>query len=86
MLSSKELEGSLRYIVIDTRNWLPGKHVIVPPDWIDRVNWAEQTLFVNVTREQVKSSPEYRHLGLLGRDYKQRLHAHYGRRPPILEE
>ena len=31
----------LRYMVVDTRNWWPGKHVLVSPRWIESVRWPQ---------------------------------------------
>ena len=38
---------AIRYLIIDTRNWLPGKKVLVSPQWIERVSWCESKVFVN---------------------------------------
>jgi hypothetical protein len=32
---------AIRYLIIDTKNWWPGKKVLVSPLWIDRVSWSE---------------------------------------------
>ena len=32
---------TIRYMIIDTRNWLPGRKVVVSPEWITEVNWSE---------------------------------------------
>jgi hypothetical protein len=50
---------SLRYFVVDTRNWLPGRHVLISTDWVDRVSWEQRKAYVALTREEVRSSPEY---------------------------
>jgi uncharacterized protein YrrD len=50
---------AIRYAIIDTRNWLPGKHVLLPPERIRNVNWAERSVFVDMPRETVRSSPAY---------------------------
>jgi sporulation protein YlmC with PRC-barrel domain len=70
---------AIRYLVIDTRNWWPGKKVLVSPQWIERVSWSELEVFVNLPRETIKQSPEYTEESLLSRDYETRLHRHYDR-------
>ena len=50
---------AIRYLIIDTRNWWPGKKVLVSPQWIERVSWSESKVFVNLPRETIKQSPEY---------------------------
>jgi uncharacterized protein YrrD len=52
-------DWSIRLMVVDTRNWWPGKHVLVPPQRVLRVSWEEKEVFVNVSRDDVENSPEY---------------------------
>lgn len=68
---------AIRYLIIDTRNWWPGKKILVSPQWIERVSWDELKVFVNLTRETIKKSPEYTEESLLTRDYETALHRHY---------
>jgi uncharacterized protein YrrD len=68
---------AIRYLVIDTRNWWPGKKVLVSPHWIERVSWSESKVFVNLSRDAIKESPEYTEESLLTRDYETGLHRHY---------
>jgi hypothetical protein len=71
---------ALRYVVVNTRNWLPGRMVLVSPQWITSVNWGEKKLQVDLTTDSVRKSPEYETLGTINRDYECALHEHYGRR------
>ena len=50
---------AIRYLIVDTRNWWPGKKVLISPQWIERVSWSESKVFVNLSREAIKQSPEY---------------------------
>jgi uncharacterized protein YrrD len=68
------------YLVVATRNWWPGRKVIVAPDWITRVSWTDQAVHVDLTRDAIKGGPEYDPSGEVSRDYVKRLHEHY-RRP-----
>jgi sporulation protein YlmC with PRC-barrel domain len=70
---------AIRYLIINTRNWWPGKEVLVSPRWIERVSWDESKVFVNLTREAIKQSPEFTEESLLTRDYEIGLHKHYNR-------
>lgn len=67
----------IRYLVIDTRNWLPGKKVLVSPDWIENIDWATSQVTIGMTREKIKASPEYDKPGMLDRTYEQSLYDHY---------
>lgn len=71
----------IRYLVADTRNWLPGKRVILSPDWVLRIDWDERTVDVDLNRGQIEESPEYDPSAALQRDYENRLYDYYGRRP-----
>lgn len=70
---------AIRYLIIDTRNWWPGKQVLISPRWITRVSWADSKIFVNLTRETIQQSPEYTEESLLTRHYETGLHRHYNR-------
>jgi hypothetical protein len=51
---------SLRYLVIDTRDWLPGgKHVLVSPEQFESFNWGCRTVSCNIGLHQIKACPEY---------------------------
>ena len=77
---------AIRYLIVDTRNWWPGKKVLVSPQWIERVSWGESKVFVNISRETVKQSPEYTEASLLTREYETRLHRHYNRQGYWVDE
>lgn len=68
---------TIRYMVIDTRNWLPGKKVLVAPMWIDSIAWLDQEVSVNLNRDAVKDSPEYDANQPIDRDYERRLFDYY---------
>ena len=70
---------AIRYLVIDTRNWWPGKKVLISPEWIERVSWRESKVFVNLSRDVIKTAPDYVEEGLITRDYERGLFRHYGR-------
>jgi len=77
---------AIRYLLIDTLNWWPGKKVLLSPHWIERISWDESKVFVNLPREIIKKSPEYMDESLLSRDYEIRLHQHYNRQGYWVDE
>jgi uncharacterized protein YrrD len=77
---------AIRYFIINTRNWWPGKKVLISPQWIERVSWSESKVFVNLTREAIKRSPEYTEGLLPTRDFETKLHHHYNRQGYWVEE
>ncbi len=50
---------AIRYFVVDTSNWWLGHQVLIAPQWIHNVSWAEATVLLNVSRQAVKASPPY---------------------------
>lgn len=68
----------IRYMVVDTQNWWPGKKVVVSPEWIERVSWSDSRVYVDLSREAIKSGPEF-DPERLNRDYEERLYGHYHR-------
>jgi len=50
---------NIRFMVVDTTNWLPGRKVLVLPRWINRIDWGESKVYVNLTLESIKKSPEF---------------------------
>ncbi len=71
---------AIRYLVVDTRNWWPGKRVLIAPQWIERVSWMESKVFIHLSREAIKQSPEFTEDSALTREYEDALHQHYNRR------
>jgi hypothetical protein len=69
---------AVRYLLIDTGNWLAGKKVLLAPQWVVSVDWHEGRLYVNHTKTEVENSPEYDPRAPLERTYERDLHRHYG--------
>lgn len=67
----------IRYLVVNTRNWLPGKKVLVEPRWVDRVSWAGSKVFVALLRASIKDKPGYDLLALAKREAKRHAFDHH---------
>lgn len=67
----------IRYVIIDTRNWWPGKRILIRPQWIKRVRWKSRKIEVNLTRELVAESPKWNPYQPISRRYELELHQHY---------
>ena len=70
---------TIRYLVVDTRNWWPGKKVLVHPQWITEVSWGEAKVYVDLTQEEIKNSPAFDPAVTIDRPYEEQLFDHYGR-------
>jgi hypothetical protein len=77
---------AIRYLIIDTQNWWPGKEVLVSPHWIERISWGESKVFVNLSRDTIKQAPEYTEESLRNRYYEEALHRHYHRQGYWVDE
>ena len=70
---------ALRYFIVDTRNWWPGgRKVLLATNWVDRIDWASSLVYVNLTQDQIRNSPELDPDQPLDRGAEVSLHAHYG--------
>jgi hypothetical protein len=73
-----EENWAIRYFVIDTGAWWPGKQVLLSPDWVDEVKWSEAKVYTPLMRERIQSSPAYDPRFPVTREYEADLFAHYG--------
>lgn len=72
-----EQSWEIRYAVVDTRNWLPGRLVLVSPRSIKSVDWSDRRAHVGLTREAVKASPAYERNAPMSHDEELRVRRHY---------
>jgi hypothetical protein len=70
---------AIRYLVVDTRNWWPGKKVLIATNWIDDMSWKAAKVRVGLTRDEIKSSPAFDPEKPLAPEYLDELHRHYGK-------
>jgi len=70
---------TIRYLVVDTRNWLPGRNVLLAPGWLDSIYWADRDVTTSLSREAVQRAPEFDPSVPVNREYEQRLYDYYGR-------
>lgn len=76
-----ELHGpwEIRYLVVDTRNWLPGRKVLVAPCWAESISWDERKVRVDLNRQQIKDAPQYDPDVPINRRFEEILFDYYGR-------
>jgi len=77
---------AIRYIEVATRNWLPGKKVLISPAWVEKVKWEDSKVYVGLTREAIQDAPEHIESRLMDREHENRLYFHYGKPPYWLSE
>jgi hypothetical protein len=47
----------IRYLVVDTSDWLGGKSVLISPTAIEKVDSPEKVIRVKLTRTEIERSP-----------------------------
>ncbi|WP_284943579.1 PRC-barrel domain-containing protein [Acidisoma cladoniae] len=67
----------IRYVIIDTRDWWPGSHVLISPYAVTAIRWEDHDVRLNVTIAEVKSSPEWDPFAMVTQVYEKELHHHY---------
>ena len=72
-----ERSWAVRYLLIDTTNWWPGKKVALPPRRIRKVSWLESSVWMDLTREAIKGSPAFDEARANSLEFADRLDVHY---------
>jgi hypothetical protein len=72
---------AVRYLEVETRNWWPGKKVLVSPQWINEVSWPDSKVYVDLKRETIQNGPEWVDSIPVTREYEHRLYDYYARSP-----
>jgi len=47
----------IRYLVVDTGNWLTGRKILISPHSISEVNLNNKSLKIDLTKDQIENSP-----------------------------
>jgi hypothetical protein len=70
----------IRYLVIDTSKWIPAsKKVLIPPQWVDSVDWSDSQVAVDLLKAQIQGGPEFDPAQPVNREYEEVLYDYYGR-------
>jgi hypothetical protein len=52
-------EADASCVVVDTGFWIFGKKRMIPAGVVDRVDANDKTVFVRMTKDQIKNAPDY---------------------------
>jgi hypothetical protein len=69
---------TVRYLVVDTGTWLPGRKVLVSPASVEGVDMAASRVRTNLTRQQVRDAPPVDAAKPVSRQYESEISAYYG--------
>ena len=67
--------ASSSYLVVDTGFWIFGKKRLIPAGVITRVDDDDRKVFVSMTKDQIKSAPDFE---ARDRDDRDRYDSYYG--------
>ena len=73
---TREVDAS--YVVVDTGPWIFGRKVMLPAGTIERVDWDDERVYVDRTKDQIKESPELGDVDLEDAGYRDRVGSYYG--------
>lgn len=45
-------------VLVDSRQWLPGKLLLISPEVIERIDWPEKKVHLRLAREDILQAPE----------------------------
>ncbi len=69
---------AIRFLIVDTKNWWPGKQVLIAPTLVSQVNWDQKSVTVRIPRDQIKNSPAYHPDQPITAELEEQIHAYYG--------
>ena len=52
-------EAGGSYLVVDTGPWILGRKVMLPAGVVERIDSDEAQIYVDLTKDQIKNSPEF---------------------------
>ena len=72
---------TIRWAVIDTGTWLPGRKVLLPPAELGRPDVMQREIPVDLTREQIEGSPSLETDAPVSRRMEGEIYGYYGWQP-----
>ena len=74
-------EAGASYVVVDTGFWIFGKRRMIPAASIQQVDPETSTVWLSLTKDQVKEAPDYDEARATEREYRDELTTYYGQWP-----
>lgn len=66
------------YLVVDTGPWIFGRKVLLPAGTVDRVDHDDRKVYVDRSKSEIKSAPEFDEQTYTEPVYRDKLGAYYG--------
>lgn len=67
----------IRYLVVETGTWLFGRKVLLAPVALGSAEWEKKVFPINLTKDQIKHSPDIDTERPVSRQQEEDLHSHY---------
>jgi hypothetical protein len=74
----EDADWSIHYLIVDTKNWWPGKTVLISPRSARKIEWSHKLVDLDVDRQRVKDSPAYDPSITVDQDYDDKFLTYYG--------
>ncbi len=68
---------TIRYLILETGSWLNHRKVLIAPEALLTPNWEEKIFPINLTKEQIKNSPNIDTEQPVSRQHEIELHEYY---------
>lgn len=77
----EDVNWNIKYLIasIQKNSLTENYKVMLSLDWIDKIDYAEKEIHMNVTEESIKNSPEFNPSELVNEVYEKKLYDYYGR-------
>jgi len=72
-----DLSWTIRYLVVKTGNWLSGRKVLISPEALLPPDWENEEFPVNLTKDQIKNSPDIDTDKPVSRQHEEELSSYY---------
>lgn len=72
-----DADWTIHFLIVDTSNWWMGKKVLISPRSASDINWTEEEINLDVSRDGIKASPDYDPSKPIDRAFEDRMAAHY---------
>ncbi|MEO8244796.1 MAG: PRC-barrel domain-containing protein [bacterium] len=73
----EDTDWTIRYLIVDTQNWWPGKKVLISPRSVTDIDWNDGQVRVGVDRQKIKDAPAYDASLTIDPAYEQRFQTYY---------
>ena len=74
----EDADWSIRYLVVDTKNWWPGKKVLISPWSVKDIDWGNRLVNINVDRQKIENAPAYDVSVTIDRAFDEKFLTYYG--------